>query len=881
MPPARYRFDRFELRLDERLLYRDGQATPVAPRAVDVLAVLVSAQGRLVSKNELLDRAWPNLVVEDNNLHVQISALRRCMGEQAIATLPGRGYRFCLPVVAEDAGPGEGGEAVPPEASSADLGSAAGVNADIRRGKTGDARRVLNRSVAAGQSEPPIAPDPLGTLPTPGGRLWGREAEHTELDLQLPAALISIVGPAGIGKTAFALSVAHAWRGSRRDGVAWVELAGIADPELVVHRVARSLGVGIAGDVAGARALESLVAALQPLQVLLVIDNAEHVLDAVTRLATAITQGAPDVRLLVTSQVPLRVPGERVFRLGPLSVPADDGVPLDDAMQHGAVALFVDAVRAVDHRFALDEMQLRRIIGLCRQLDGVALAIKLAAARVPLLGLQGLQARLGERFRLLQDGRPTALPRQQTLLAALDWSHELLGPAERAVFRRLAIATGGFSLHLARALAPDQDMDEWAAIDVLSKLVDRSLVMSDAGEWPRYRLLDTMREYALLQLQASGEQQDMRRRHAHAMGDIMRAAYEAYWAQADAPWLAQYGADIDNVRAAIEWATQHDHALALRLLGASGPLFMLLGLAAESRQRGQALEALAQAMPADADVARYWLERSRLHWGIGNTAMHDMAGRAAAMYRAAGDGLGLYLALRCQAGSGVLPPTQALAVLQELAALEQPDWPARVRTQRMLAQAGVLRAMEHMAEARRVCQNLLVTAQAAGLEGVVSATLSDLASVTLALGDTDGAMRACQQLLARGRHRRDNFVLHALAIVACVSFVRSDLPGARAALTEFIAASRSRQWEWLGLYAGLLALLAALEGRHEAAARLLGYAGRAHEALGTRDVLTVYAWSRASARVKDALETIVLQRLQEMGREMDADAACGWALAQA
>jgi hypothetical protein len=160
----------------------------------------------------------------------------------------------------------------------------------------------------------------------------------------------------------------------------------------------------------------------------------------------------------------------------------------------------------------------------------------------------------------------------------------------------------------------------------------------------------------------------------------------------------------------------------------------------------------------------------------------------------------------------------------------------------------------------------------------VSATLSDLASVSLSLGDTGTALQTCQQILARGRHRRDNFVLHALAIVACVSFVKSDLAAARAALADFVAASRSRDWEWLGLYTGLLALLAALEGRHEAAARLLGYAGRAYEQLGSRDVLTVYAWSRARGLVHDALDPIVLDRLKAIGAEMDPDAACAWAL---
>ncbi|MGQ0599298.1 ATP-binding protein [Aquabacterium sp.] len=832
-----YRFDRFELRPTERVLYLEGEPTNLGARAVEVLTVLVSEYGRVVGKSELLDRVWPNVVVEENNLQVQISSLRKLLGAKSIATVPGRGYRFCLP-----------------------------VDSDAER--------------PAGTTQPPLqalkaVDDVLSVLPAMPGPIWGREADQAALDALLPAPLITLVGQAGIGKTAFALSVAHAWRPHRRDGAAWVELAAIADPDLVVSMVAQGLGLSSGGQ----DPLQALVAALKPLQVLLVIDNAEHMLDAVTRLVQAVMAGAPEVRILVTSQLPLRLPNERVFRLGPLSVPPM-GATVDEAMKHGAVALFVDQVKAVNRHFELNSSYLARVVGLCNKLDGVALAIKLAAARVPLLGLQGVEERLSERFKLLHHGHgaASAPTRQQTLLAALDWSHEMLSPPERAVFRRLAVLAGGFTLDLAKSLAHDQDLDEWAVIDVLGSLVDRSLVMADAGETPRYRLLDSMRDYAGLKLVESGELPDIRQRHAQAMVAMMDAAYEDYWAQSDTMWLSHYGPEIDNVRMALDWAVQHDQNLAVRLLGASSPLFMLLGLAPECRQRGLGLEQRATSPQPGADVARFWLERSRLYWGVGNTLMHDFALRASALYRAAADRRGLYLALRCLAGSGVLPSVQALSVLDEMAALEQPDWPIRLCTQRLLAEVTVLKSIEHMAEARRVCQNLLVRAQSAGLEGVVSAALNDLASISMALGDTDAALQTCAQILARGRHRRDNFVLHALAVMACVAFVKSDLATARSALTDFVSASRSRDWEWLGLYAGLLALMAALEGRHEAAARLLGYTAKAYEQMGSRDVVTVYAWSRTNGLVQDALDPTVFERLKGMGAGLDPESVATWAL---
>ena len=832
-----YRFDRFELRPTERVLYLEGEPTNLGARAVEVLTVLVSEYGRVVGKSELLDRVWPNVVVEENNLQVQISSLRKLLGAKSIATVPGRGYRFCLPV-------------------------------------DSDAERPAVTTQPLLQA-PKAVDDVLSVLPAMPGPIWGREADQAALDALLPAPLITLVGQAGIGKTAFALSVAHAWRPHRRDGAAWVELAAIADPDLVVSMVAQGLGLSSGGQ----DPLQALVAALKPLQVLLVIDNAEHVLDAVTRLVQAVMAGAPEVRILVTSQLPLRLPNERVFRLGPLSVPPL-GATVDEAMKHGAVALFVDQVKAVNRHFELNPSYLARVVGLCNKLDGVALAIKLAAARVPLLGLQGVEERLSERFKLLHHGHgaASAPTRQQTLLAALDWSHEMLSPPERAVFRRLAVLAGGFTLDLAKSLAHDQDLDEWAVIDVLGSLVDRSLVMADAGETPRYRLLDSMRDYAGLKLVESGELPDIRQRHAQAMVGMMDAAYEDYWVQSDTMWLSHYGPEIDNVRMALDWAVQHDQNLAVRLLGASSPLFMLLGLAPECRQRGLGLEQRATSPQPGADVARFWLERSRLYWGVGNTLMHDFALRASALYRAAADRRGLYLALRCLAGSGVLPSVQALSVLDEMAALEQPDWPIRLCTQRLLAEVTVLKSIEHMAEARRVCQNLLVRAQSAGLEGVVSAALNDLASISMALGDTDAALQTCAQILARGRHRRDNFVLHALAVMACVAFVKSDLATARSALTDFVSASRSRDWEWLGLYAGLLALMAALEGRHEAAARLLGYTAKAYEQMGSRDVVTVYAWSRTNGLVQDALDPTVFERLKGMGAGLDPESVATWAL---
>lgn len=841
----RYRFEGFELDTSERLLYRDGQPVNLGARAIALLTALIGRPGRLVTKAELLDRVWPGLVVEENNLQVQVSALRKVLGAHMIVTVPGRGYRF-VQTVRTDA----------PQADPA------------------HATAVPGRPVRAWHTH--AAAEALSVLPAQTARLLGRERDLAALDEWLPTALITVVGPSGIGKTALALAAAHRWQADRRDGSAWVDLSALHDPAQVVTAVAQGLGLSLSAE----RACATLVEALRPMQVLIVLDNAEQVLNAVAELAAAILAGAPGVRLLVTSQVPLKVSGERVFRLAPLAVPPPEA-SLREALAHGAVELFVDQVRAVDRQFELLPAQVPEVSQLCLRLDGLPLAIKLAAARVPLLGLSGVLKRLDERFQLLARQQVGVPDRHQTLQAALDWSHALLTPPEQAMFRRMAVFAGSFPLSMVPILGQvgpgGQALDEWRVLDTLGALADRSLVVVEGGEQPRYRLLDSVREYALLKLEASGEMAELQRQHAQAVADLLDVAYDTYWSSSDAEWLARHAADIDNVRLALDWATVHEPSLGVRMLGAAGPLFLLLGLAPQARCRGEPLVGPATALGGSAASTRFWLEGSRLHWGVDNARMLAWSQRAIDGARLVRDARGIFLGLRCQVGSGLLNTEQAREALRDMLRLESSTWPARLLTQRLLAEVGVLRGQERMADARRTCQGLIVQAQAAGLDGVLSAALSDLAAICLALGDTDGALRVSQQILARSRHRRDNFVVHALATVACVAFVRDDLVQARAALLDFTAASRSRSWEWLGLYSGLLALLAALEGRTEAAARLLGYVDRQQSQLGSRDVMVVYARTRARAAVDDALEPSVLRRLLDQGQQLDPDSVCAWA----
>ena len=838
---AGLRFGRVEVQPQERRVLVDSRPVVVGARAFDLLIALVDRRDRLVGKNELLDIVWPHLVVEENNLMVQISALRKVLGPQAIATIPGRGYRFTM--AADDV----------PEPAPA------------------SPRRDPPASEAA--ARPVVASPPV--LAT---TLQGRSEELAELHALLQRQrLVTLVGAGGIGKSLLALAAVQTLRGAHRDGIAWVSLADIVDPSLLASAVAQAAGLPVGG---GDDPLPALVAALAPLQMLLVIDSAEPLLDAVARLARALLAQAPAVRLLVTSQAPLRIDAEHVFRLGALSVPAP-GTSAAQAITHGAVALFVDQALAADRRFALTDANVSLVIALCGQLDGVALGIKLAAARLPLLGLAGLAAKLGDRLRLLGGAGRGAPHRQQTLRAALDWSHGLLSASEQAVLRRLCVFAGGFTLAQASAVAGDEGLDDWAVIDALEALVDRSFVALEGSEIPRYRLSQTTREYAGFKLDEAGERAGTQQRHAQALAAALDEACDSYWSTPDELWLAAWAPEIDNVRAALDWSAQRQPELGVRLVGAASVLFMLLGMAAEARQRCKRLEGSPAALASTPQAARYWCERARLHWGVSDALMSEFALRAAALCRTSGDARGLYLALRCAAGSPGTTPEQGQAMVAEMAALEDCDWPPRLRSQRLLAQAGVATAAGRFDQARDTLQALLALARSAGLESTAVAALAALAQVQLSLGDADAALRHAREVQQGRGLRRDNFVLQALASEAQAHLMRAEPGLARAALADFLATSRSRDWEWFDLYADLFALLAAQEGRADAAARLVGHADAASQRVGARAGTVADARARAWSAVEAALGADVAVRLMSEGALMDKETVCALALAAA
>jgi predicted ATPase/TolB-like protein/Tfp pilus assembly protein PilF len=386
-------------------------------------------------------------------------------------------------------------------------------------------------------------------LSVPVSELIGREAELFEVTaLVTKHRLVTLTGEGGIGKTHLGIEVARHLLSEFADGARVAELAPLSDPELVPVAVATALGLELA---AGAMSPERVANALGGKQLMLVLDNCEHVIDAAARMAGALLHTNAAIRVLATSREPLRVEGEHLYRVPPLAVPAEGADEVEELLRHGAVRLFVTRARAADPRFSPDARTAAVAAAICRRLDGIPLAIELAAARGAALGMEDLASRLDDRFRLLTGGLRTALPRHQTLQATLDWSYELLSEPERVVLSRLAIFAGGFGLQAAGVVAASAEIAPSAVVDCVANLVTKSLVAADAGDaMEHHRLLETTRAYALEKLAESGELVAVGRRHAEYYRDLFERAAAEWETQPAAEWSAAYKPRVDNLRAA-------------------------------------------------------------------------------------------------------------------------------------------------------------------------------------------------------------------------------------------------------------------------------------------------------------------------------------------
>src|ERR1700731_2089428 len=430
-------FGRFQVLPDRREVLADGWPIKLGGRAFDVLMALIEARGAVVSKEALMARVWPGRIIEENSLAAQIAALRAAFGaeRELIRTISGRGYQFTGEIRILAASPNKAG---------------AGV-------ATAEHVSVL----------------PPTNAPKPVSELIGRDAEVEEV-LRLAGAhrLLTLTGAGGIGKTTLALALARELRPHFADGVWLAEFSAFADPGLVPATVAAAVG----GQVGGEASAQRVAQAFADRRLLLVLDTCEHVIAAAAAMAEAVLGAGSALHIIATSREPLRAWGEWVYSVQPLAVPAMDVAADDDPLQYGAVRLFIERARAAEPHFAPDRRLIAMIVAICRRLDGIPLAIELAAARAPALGIEALTARLDDRFRLrLTGGRRTAPPRHQALRATLDWSYELLAEPERVILQRLAVFAGPFSLEAAAAVAASPELAAEDVIEELLGLVAKSL----------------------------------------------------------------------------------------------------------------------------------------------------------------------------------------------------------------------------------------------------------------------------------------------------------------------------------------------------------------------------------------------------------------------
>ncbi|WP_431052526.1 ATP-binding protein [Roseateles sp. L2-2] len=537
------RFGSFTLDPARKLLLDDGRAVRLGGRALDLLIALVERAGEVVSHDELFARVWPRTVVEESSLRVHLSALRKALGDSVdgrryIASLPGRGYSFVMNVSTTD----------------------------------------VDRPIP--EAAPAAVPMTPRLLPYRLTGVVGREQELAVIAAKLERSrLVTVVATGGMGKTTVALALAGDAIERHADGACFVDLAPLDDPAMVPHALAGAIGV-TAPDPCTWSILEEAIA---PRDLLIVLDNCEHLAAAAADLAERVLRIAPRVRILATSREPLDAESEAVYRLDPLAVPpVETASNVEDALAFSALRLFVERATASAHDFRLSSSNLAAAITICRHLDGMPLAIELAAARVGSLGIHALADRLDDVFRLLRRGRRTVLPRHQTLQALLDWSYDLLDEVTRTVLHRLSVFRASFDLQAAAEVAGCQRIAPGTVTACVLDLVSRSLVELEPGGNARYRLLFVTRIYAAERLIEDGDAHAVRRRHALSI----RAALGRANAELRDPrtrlmaWRSANASAIPDVRAALDWAhgPGADRLLGAELLVESGRLQLEIGL---------------------------------------------------------------------------------------------------------------------------------------------------------------------------------------------------------------------------------------------------------------------------------------------------------------
>ncbi len=850
------RFECVEIDFARRQVQVNGVPAALGARAYDVLAALIEHRDRVVGKDELLARAWPGLVVEENNLTVQVSTLRKVLGTAAIATVPGRGYQFTLPAR--------------------------------------PAQQAADTSVASPAGTAP------NNLPAERSSFIGREHESLSLRRLIDAhRLITLTGIGGSGKTRLALQVGAlelvAVPARFPDGVFFVDLAPVADPDLVAQTLAAACGLTPGDSPPGVSRsfVQRLVSALSPRRALLLVDNCEHLLDAAADLADALLAGCPQLVLLATSREALGAEGEQVVQVPSLAVP-DESAP--DAVTD-AMRLFADRAHSAQANFRLDAQTRPAVAEICRRLDGIPLAIELAAARISHLSAAQVAERLGDRFRLLTGGR-RRIARQQTLAAALDWSHELLDAPEQLLFRRLAVFAGGFSLAAAEGVCSDDAAGQPDVLDCLGSLVAKSLVIvgqDDLGQ-TRYRLLETVRLYALDRLDGAGETRGLRSRHRdHHLAWLEAMPLESLMFETAA--IEAVGREIDNLRAAADWCLADDRPdLLVRVVTRMAGFWFVGNSYRTARQWLDQAQRHEARLSLDEQVACHgvlaWLCILSLDLAAG--ALHGQRGAERAEGRAGGFAV-LAQTMRAFAVSargahpGADPNLTAQARQHAGKAVEdaRADLPAAWCALAELFAAYVeVHAGDLEAAAAWFSASAESTSTARTEGWQLHVALGGLAAARQLTGQTSAALDAALRLVSLHESASARWPLTDLGLIEAVPAL---VAGGQHALADRQLHHGAVTLRHNGvdlapnLYLGVAGVVAFLRGRPDRAGRLLG-ASRGRGAIEAdsirfRTPITVALYLRYTALVRAALGPEEAHRARDEGRAMTLDEAFDYALA--
>ena len=826
--PGGWRFSdglrEFRLFPEQRRLFNGDEEIDLPGNAFNLLVLFLRNAGRIIGKKQISTDVWHNYDISESSISAQVAVLRRAIGTDAIATIINHGYQFTFQVQEIE---------VP---------------------------SLPARPVALLPSLPHLAASPVG-----------REEELAQLTALLSQhRAVTIIGPGGVGKSW--LATALGWRVAEQfpDGVFFAELAPAKTMAALAGAIAQAMHISLRSSDNPVRIIG---ASIDKRKALLILDGCEYVQDEARTMVQELLKLAPNLTVLITSQAALQIPKEKIFRLKPLS--------LDDA-----VTLFVESAQALDDQFEANEQTLQAAVEICRRLDCIPLTLEMAAALARRYGIERMQDRLPDRLQVLGSAKRKGDARQATLGAMLDWSHGLLDADEQRIFRRLAVFSGSFTEEAAAAVAWPDGTDEWKVAGDLVEIVDKSLLVREPGRIPRYRFLETIGLYAAAKLDESGEREAMAERHARHYVGFFERADEAWETMPDPEWVAEYGPDIDNLRAALDWALAEPSraATALSLAGAGGHLWDRLALSADGRTYLDRVMALIDAATPPADAARV-LRRAAILWRR-TDRLHAVAllERSAALYRQTTDRLNLAAVLGLIGGDYIYLGRQAEAKALLGEARENLSGSSHLKSlYSVMNDLGSLALATGDADEARQCYAMARTLARqvtdATREGI---GLINLGEVEFRVGAVNQAIEFARQAADGLRSANQPFYL-ATSLVNLASYhvLQDNAAAARDCAAEALKLVRADGGRWLRLCLQLWALLGAREGRYAAAAQLIGFVQAGFVRSGEiREGLSQRIYDGLSAILASHLAADDMRAWAEQGASWDEEQAIAFTLSR-